>query len=340
MRSPRYKPFVDKSVSAALSAIEIYNKPNFDYREETFSILMINAWELLLKAKVISKNKNKVESVYVMIPKIGKNGNKLSRKTPKLNRSGNPMTLGINNCLEICRLSPINLDTTCIENIELLLEIRDAAIHFQNDDLYLSKKVFEIGTATLRNYLTTVREWFNYDLSKYNFYLMPLSFYHDFDTIESFSVNNKTKQVQNLLKHIELKENIIPSDENSTYNLTLQLETKFIRSSSTSDLLVKYGDSPTAIEVNLKDEDIKERFPFQYKDLTFRLKSRYSDFKENNEYHTRRRELEKQPKYCRERHLDPGNPKSQVKRFYSSEILKKFDEYYSKKSPLLTPSVN
>ncbi|BAW80716.1 hypothetical protein TAO_1346 [Candidatus Nitrosoglobus terrae] len=34
-----------------LSAIEIYNKPDFKYREEIFSIIAINAWELLLKAK-------------------------------------------------------------------------------------------------------------------------------------------------------------------------------------------------------------------------------------------------------------------------------------------------
>jgi hypothetical protein len=40
-----------KSVQAAISAIEIYNKPNFSYREEAFALLMTNAWELLLKAK-------------------------------------------------------------------------------------------------------------------------------------------------------------------------------------------------------------------------------------------------------------------------------------------------
>ena len=47
MKPPKHKPFVEKSVGAALSAIEIYNKPDFKYREETFAILMINSWELL-----------------------------------------------------------------------------------------------------------------------------------------------------------------------------------------------------------------------------------------------------------------------------------------------------
>ena len=39
---------IDRSIAATVAAIEIYNKPNFLYREETFSILAINGWELLL----------------------------------------------------------------------------------------------------------------------------------------------------------------------------------------------------------------------------------------------------------------------------------------------------
>jgi hypothetical protein len=52
MRKPRYAQLVDKAIEAAISAIEIYNKPGFRYREETFAILMLNAWELLLKARI------------------------------------------------------------------------------------------------------------------------------------------------------------------------------------------------------------------------------------------------------------------------------------------------
>ena len=143
MRNPRYKSFVDKSVSAALSAVEVYNKPDFKYREETFAILMINAWELLLKAKILASNNNRLNAIYVMEPKVGKKGNPLKTKKPKENRSGNPTTISIGKSLEICKQSPTNLDQACCSNIRLLLEIRDAAIHFQNDDLYLSKKVFE-----------------------------------------------------------------------------------------------------------------------------------------------------------------------------------------------------
>ena len=33
--------------------IEIYNKPTIKYRVEAFSFMICNAWELMLKAKII-----------------------------------------------------------------------------------------------------------------------------------------------------------------------------------------------------------------------------------------------------------------------------------------------
>jgi len=54
-RLSKSRLLVNKSVQAALSAIELYNKPNFSYREESFCILMVNAWELLLKARLIDE---------------------------------------------------------------------------------------------------------------------------------------------------------------------------------------------------------------------------------------------------------------------------------------------
>ena len=65
---------LDKSISAMIAAIEVYNKPDFLYRGETFSILAINSWELLLKAKHLKDNHNKMRSLYVMEPVINKDG--------------------------------------------------------------------------------------------------------------------------------------------------------------------------------------------------------------------------------------------------------------------------
>ena len=61
----RSKKLLDKAIAATVSAIEIYNKPDFQYRGETFCILAINGWELLLKAKWLHEHSNKMQSLYV-----------------------------------------------------------------------------------------------------------------------------------------------------------------------------------------------------------------------------------------------------------------------------------
>ena len=48
---PFQKNYSTVAIAATVGAIEIYNKPDFPYRSETFCILAINGWELLLKAK-------------------------------------------------------------------------------------------------------------------------------------------------------------------------------------------------------------------------------------------------------------------------------------------------
>lgn len=44
---------LEKSMESFLMAIEVYNKPTIHYRVEGFSLFICNAWELLLKARMI-----------------------------------------------------------------------------------------------------------------------------------------------------------------------------------------------------------------------------------------------------------------------------------------------
>ena len=91
-----YRSLLDKSVNSMLSAIEIYNKPNFSYREETFAILATNAIELLFKAQLLRVCSYKIKHLFVMEPVIKKDGTAHKiRKKPKLNRSKNPTTIGL-----------------------------------------------------------------------------------------------------------------------------------------------------------------------------------------------------------------------------------------------------
>ena len=46
---------IEKSKEAFILGIEIYNKPTIKYRVEGFSFFICNAWELMLKACMISR---------------------------------------------------------------------------------------------------------------------------------------------------------------------------------------------------------------------------------------------------------------------------------------------
>lgn len=315
----------EKSVSAALSAIEIYNKPDFQYREESFSILLTNAWELLLKAKWVSDKNEDISRLYEFTG---------SPPAPKTNRSGNPITFGLT-YLANCLVQDPNSGFTkpCHDNVLALIEVRNNAIHFVNKDLNFGRKIQELGTASLRNYLNLVTEWFQIDLSRYNFFLMPLSFYHGFETIHPASVTPYNEQMTRLLEYIDALEQENPVDENepAEHSFTMTLETRLIRGRSDTAVEFRWTDDPDAPTLSLREEDVLKNFPLTYRELTDKLKRRYADFVENRDYHKHRKEIQKQSKYCLVRLLNPASPKSAKTRFYSPEIFKAFDKIYTKR---------
>ena len=326
-RKAKYQYLLEKSIQAVISAIEVYNKPDFKYREESFSILMVNAWETLLKAKIVKDNSNDLKSIYIADTNARKtNGEPYKTPKYKKNRAGNFFSIDIYSCIKM-----LSIDTRLSENIELLVEIRDNAIHFYNESKLFEKKVLEIGTATLKSYVQCVNEWFDYDLSQYNFYLMPISFFHT-QELESFSINDEDTQHQNLLKYIAKKENQFPSNTNETHNISLILQTRFVRSASIDSLNVRF-DPNSNITVNVSaEEQFQNKYPWSWTDhLLPKLKSRYNDFKQTQDFWKAKNKLESNEDYCKERPLDWNKPKGMRKKFYSPNILKEFDKIYAKK---------
>jgi hypothetical protein len=321
---------LEKSVQAVISAIEIYNKPDFKYREESFSILMVNAWELLLKAKILKDSKNDLSALYVIDKErsLKKDGKPKVNVCYKQNRTHNFMTIDINTALK-----KLPLDIILKENIDLLIEIRDNAIHFFNDSKLFEKKLLEIGTATLKSYVDVINDWFNYDLSKFNFFLMPISFFIPGE-ITSLSLNKEDKHHKNLLNYIARKERDFPTTEIGNHNISLILETKFVKGTSTDAILMKFDPlNPKSIPIKYdSDEQFARKYPWSYKDDLFpRLKDRYKDFRADKKYNILKATLEKNLAYCGKRYLDINKKKGQSRKFYSTEIFKELDKHYTKK---------
>ncbi|REC95037.1 DUF3644 domain-containing protein [Kushneria indalinina] len=326
----RNRMMLEKSISAMLAAMEIYNKPDFKYREEAFSVLCVNSWELLLKAKVLLLSANNISSLYIWEKKVRKNKEKTKRSFKKLNRSGNPMSVSIHETYRIIvEEYGVKIDKAVKDNLEMLIEIRDNSVHFINNDLSLALKVQEIGTAALQNYLHLVKEWFGDVLSKYNFYLMLLSFFRDFDSISGETLNSSEKK---LLNYIKAAEKVYEKDSESLgeYNLAIKVDVKFFKAKSSSGLPVLVTNDPSAPTIRLSEEHIFEKYPWDFRVLTTRLKKRYSNFKCNKSYHDLRKSMEGDESLCHQRYYNPSKSDSGKKVLYSPNILKEFDKHYEK----------
>lgn len=318
-----YRSLLDKSINSMLSAIEIYNKPNFSYREETFAILAVNSWELILKAYLLKLSNYKMNNLYVMEPILKKNGEKSTRKKPKLNRAGNPMTIGLSEVIKKIEEKGKPISENIKNSIESLVELRDNAIHFHNEK-EISKELQELGFGCIRNYMNLVKLWqIEIDLSCYNFYLMPLAYVDS--KVEASSIT--TEEVKKYLNFIKNKVSNTTDDE---YTIAISIDIQFNKSNSFDAIGMRYAQD--GIPVTLTEEDIRNRFPMTTKQLTDTAKQRYSDFKQDQKFNTLMRKLKKDEKLCYIRQLDPKNKKSNTKPFYGTNIWKELDKEYTKKT--------
>lgn len=323
------RQLLDKSVQAALSAIEIYNKPDFRYREEAFAILMCNAWELLLKAKILADNGENLDSI-VATRQVRDAASGEIKAVAKTNRSGNALTLGLGYLASVMLERKVDhFSKECVKNLEVLMELRDNAVHLVADDLALARKVLEIGTASLKNYLKVSADWFGTDFSRYNFFLMPISFFHGFESVSALSLRPASAESQRFLDYLSEAER--EGEEDSPHYVTLAIETKVVKAKGGDGVAVRWTNDPAAPAMRIREDDLLERYPYDSSDLIAKLRERYTDFKQDKRYYKVKKPLESDEKYCRVRYLDPKNPRSGSKKFFGTETFKVFDLHYKRR---------
>jgi hypothetical protein len=325
-RLSRSSRLLQNAEAALISSIEVYNKPSFAYREETFAILALNAWELLLKAKLLSANGNDPRCLNVYYFPKTKSGKPSKKPQVKRNRSNNILTIGIEHCIVELEKKGFPVPAPVQRNLEALTEIRDNAVHFVNANPQLAKQVLEIGTASLRNFIELGKVWLGLDMSDYCLFLMPIGFLPPTSSITGITLSPDEKNVVNYLAGLMRDSE---DDPIQNFHVSLDVNISFKRTSTADATAVIISNSPDAVPVTLQEEDVRKRFPWDYKELTERLKKRYIDFVENMKYHNLRKKLAAEPQFRKTRYLDPGNPKSMYKDFYSPNILFEFDKAYT-----------
>src|SRR5574338_79546 len=317
-----------KAESALISAIETHNKPDFAYREETFAILAINAWELLLKAKVLGDNKNNPRSLYVLEHRTKADGSRSAKMYVKRNRAGNVHTIGMGDAIGLLEANPnTRLPTEVRGNLEALLEVRDNAVHFFNAGFALAKHGLEVGTACVRNFIALADKWFNQDLSGYNLYLMPIGFLSS-STATAVAIGGQEGKLVSYLRNLVAAQNTVTTSS-SGFHIALDINLSFKRSSTDAISTFTLTNDPGAPHIYLTEEDVRARYTWDYRELIKRCRGRYTDFKENEAFHTIRRPLLEDKRFSTARFLDHGNPKSSKKPFHSPNILSEFDKHYT-----------
>jgi hypothetical protein len=151
--------------SALLCAIEIYNKPYLAYRDECFVILLLNAWELILKALLSMNGK----SIYY--PKKRRQPYRtlswtdaFEKAKPFLSRSLDPLAVGY--------------------NLELLANYRDNAVHFYNVADF-SSLIYALAQTCIVNFKDLLDRAFGIDFAtEVNWRLLPLGIEPPVDPIE------------------------------------------------------------------------------------------------------------------------------------------------------------
>ena len=319
----RSQELLDRAIAAMLAAIEVYNKPNFPYRAEAFAVLAVNAWELLLKAKWLVQHHNDISCLYVR-QETGGSGKQAKKPGIKKSRSGNPITHSVD-YLAKKLVERGDLDQAASKNLEAMIELRDSVVHFYNRSPLFAQRLHELGAASVKNFAAAIQDWFARDLAEFKFFLMPLSFVELPDRTKAVVLNPQEKKFLQFVNALEPK----TSDPSARYSVTVNVELRFTKSKAKNALAVHVTDDPNAPAVRLTDEQIRERYPWDYARLTEECKNRYDGFKVNREYHALRKALRGDKRYCHVRELDPGNPKSAKKVFFNPNILQEFDKHYT-----------
>ncbi|MCY3802070.1 MAG: DUF3644 domain-containing protein [Chloroflexi bacterium] len=134
---------VKKSFEAYVLALETINRITIQYRIEAFCYLICNAWELLLKAKILEDEGN-LESIYY-----------LNKKDRKPRRS-----LSLRDCLN--RVMPNRKDPVR-RNIERIEELRDEAVHLVLSQI--PRDIMGLFQAGVINYHNSLNGWFEVSLT-------------------------------------------------------------------------------------------------------------------------------------------------------------------------------
>jgi len=328
---PQPQVSIDKLLSnakaALMGAIELHNKPIFPNRYEVVIVLVINAWELAMKAYIIKNHPDQ----------------------PMFNREGN--TMAIDSCLSFIEKKVGKDFLIAKESIELIYEYRCNIIHFYSEDIQpIIFTLLHSNILLLGDFLTN---YFGIDLGEEaNLVILPIGFKRAVSPIEFLSQQSidgseyAKKFVASIIKSAQtLHDNgfddgllcnyevyvgnasriknadIVIGITNDPSHAKLMVQRKYVLGNITNDA--------NATKVQLDDAGFKELFPMDRKEFIEAVKKEIPRFKESNKIKTIIKEIRANPNFCYDRPYDLYNKFGQKKAYFNekavAELIKKLN---------------
>jgi len=250
------RQLLDKSQEAFILALEIYNKPTIKYRIEGFCLFFSNAWELLLKAKIL-EDEEKETAIYY-------------KKTANKDRR----SLSLRDCLK--KIMTDEKDPVR-KNVEDITAIRDAATHLIIKELEtVYSSLFQSGVL---NYVNKLNEWFSISIAEKISPAM-LTLVSDIRQINPVNIKKRygaeaLKFFENEMKKLEKTEKEMNS---LTYRIPIEYKLVLTKSSKNADITLSSGINGKAFGLVLEvSKDIEKSYPYLQKDIIAEVKKKRND---------------------------------------------------------------
>ena len=252
------KHLVEKSIEAYILALETINKLTIKYRLETFCHLICNAWELLLKAKILTDNDTQ-DSIYYK-----EKGNQKKK------------SISLRDCLK--KIMPNKKDPVR-RNIERIVELRDESIHLVIS--HIPRDVTGLLQAGVINYHKRLYEWFGTSLSD-RFPIGMMSIVYDmgpehWDMTSGRLYKQLGQDAADFLTQYcaELKKELDELNRSTEFLIGIEYRLALTKSTKDADIILSSGPTnskPTKIIQIPKDPS--KSHPFRQKELILFLQEK------------------------------------------------------------------
>lgn len=239
------KRLVQNSMSAMLTAIEAYNKPQAVYRDEVTVILVVNAWELALKAALRQDGK----AIYY-------------RKSKGKPYRSYTLDDALNR-VRINKLWPPKVEGAAAEaNIKALAEYRDRAIHLYNTP-GLANVLYPFLQQSVLNYRDFVLSRFRRDFAAdITWQLLPLGATAPADLVEFMRVDPGPRVGAEVIDFIDDLRRLVDEVEaaggdTSRVATTYDINLRSVKSVTSADLVVGVAGEGSAHIVERKVDPSK-----------------------------------------------------------------------------------